>query len=420
MHARTSNGAVADSSSRAVALGSASPAVEHVLASTVKSNDELAATRIHSAELPREATPPNPRRIALGRQLFFEKGFSEPPGTSCASCHDPAHGFAGNNGSTSGVPAGSRPERFGRRNTPSVLYLSFVRPFHLHWEEDALLVDAFGGFFWDGRVDSLAELVRQPLLDPDEMNSPGAPRLAAVIQASAYSADFREEYGAALDDREGTLKAFGDAIQAFLLSKEMAPFTSKYDDYVRGRAELTPLEARGLAAFKDPARGACSVCHKMRDNLKDPARSLFTDYGYETVGVPRNPKIANNKDSQYFDLGLCKRPDTHFHTDEGQFCGSFRTPSLRNVAVRQSFMHNGAFSSLRDVVEFYATRTIRPRRWYKSGSTFDDLPKRYRDNVNVEKAPYNRGKGEKPPMSDDDIDAIVAFLGTLTDAEFRK
>ena len=81
-------------------------------------------------------------RIAAGRQIFFDGALSEPPGTSCASCHDPAHGYAGNHGSTIGVARGSRPDHFARRNTPSVLYLEFVRRFHFHWEEDAALPDA--------------------------------------------------------------------------------------------------------------------------------------------------------------------------------------------------------------------------------------------------------------------------------------
>jgi cytochrome c peroxidase len=82
-------------------------------------------------------------------------------------------------------------------------------------------------------------------------------------------------------------------------------------------------------------------------------------------------------------------------------------------------MHNGAFTKLRDVVAFYATRSTNPERWYKRGAVFDDVPAKYRANVNVDKAPYNRHQGETPPLDDSDIDAIVAFLTTLTDAQFR-
>src|SRR5262249_3928718 len=92
--------------------------------------------------------------------------------------------------------------------------------------------------------------------------------------------------------------------------------------------------------------------------------------------------------------------------------------SLRNVAVRQSFMHNGAFRSLRDVVAFYATRATDPMRWYKSGVKFDDVPAKYRGQVNINSIPYNRRAGDVPPLDDAEIDAIVAFPGTPTAGEY--
>ena len=122
----------------------------------------------------------------------------------------------------------------------------------------------------------------------------------------------------------------------------MSPFSSKYDDYVRGQVTLTPLEALGLQLFKDHAKGACDSCHRLNDASKNPEHSLFTDYGFEAVGAPKNRKIPATRDARQFDLGLCERHD-HPHMDEGRLCGAFRTPSLRNVATRTSFMHNGTF-----------------------------------------------------------------------------
>jgi cytochrome c peroxidase len=157
----------------------------------------------------------------------------------------------------------------------------------------------------------------------------------------------------------------------------------------------------------------------LNDRSPDPSASLFTDYGFDAVAVPRNRALPATRDPNYFDLGLCERAGDDYKAQTKEFCGRFRAPSLRNVAVRTSFMHNGAFSSLRDVVAFYATRATNPKRWYKSGIVFDDLPERYRQNVNVDKAPYNRHEGQTPPLDDAEIDALVAFLGTLTDAQFR-
>jgi cytochrome c peroxidase len=357
-------------------------------------------------------------RAELGKKIFSDATLSDPPGTSCATCHDPARGFAGNNGSTLGVAQGSRPGHFARRNTPSVLYLKFVPRFGWHWEEDVDLPDGIGGFFWDGRSDSLAKLVEQPLFNPDEMNGGDAARVAAKLKDAPYAAALRAEFGEALDDATGALGAMGTAIEAFLRSDQMAPFTSKYDDVIRGRAAFTDEEALGLKLFKDRAKGGCDACHHVNEASSKPERSLFTDYGYEAVGAPRNARLPPNRDANSFDLGLCERHE-HTHMNDDRLCGAFRTPSLRNVATRASFMHNGKFTKLRDVVAFYATRGTDPKRWYRSGKVYDDLPETYRANVRSDRAPYDRGPGQTPRMNDAEIDAIVAFLQTLTDAEYR-
>ncbi|HEY4159661.1 MAG TPA: hypothetical protein VGM29_16235 [Polyangiaceae bacterium] len=106
-------------------------------------------------------------------------------------------------------------------------------------------------------------------------------------------------------------------------------------------------------------------------------------------------------------------------SNQPEYCVRFRTPSLRNVAVRGSYMHNGVFNNLRDVVAFYATRATDPKRWYKSGVKFEDVPALHRERVNVASIPYNRREGDVPALSDPEIDAIVAFLQTLTDARYQ-
>jgi len=380
----------------------------------------VAALAICRPWIPRQPRTPDPAaRVALGRKLFLDKNLSEPTGTSCASCHDSAHAFSGNNGSTIGVPRGSRPGHFARRSTPSLLYLKYVRRYHYHWEEDAPLPDAFGGFFWDGRSDSLAALVEQPLTNPEEMNVRDRTDLLRRLRASAYAGELRREFGeTALATPDGAMAAFGQSLEAFLTSDEMSPFSSRYDDYIRGRATLTPVELRGLALFRNPEKGNCGSCHRFNPTSPNPVRSLFTDYGYEAPAVPRNSKIPANQTPATFDLGLCERNDARSHTNDPRLCASFRTPSLRNVAVRSDLMHNGAFSSLRDAVAFYATRSTDPRRWYASGVKFDDVPERYHPYINQRLVPYDRHEGERPRLDDDEIDAIVAFLSTLTDAPY--
>jgi cytochrome c peroxidase len=359
--------------------------------------------------------------VDVGRRIFFDPALSEPPGTSCATCHDPARGFAGGNVAPSGVSRGSRAGHVARRTTPSVLYLRFVRRFHYHWEEDAPLPDAFGGFFWDGRVDSLVDLAEQPLRNPDEMNGGDRATIAGKLLVAPYADDLRRALGrGALDTPDVALTALGRALEAFLLAPDMAPFSSRYDDFVRGGAPLSPRAQRGMALFRDPEKGNCASCHRLNPTARDPARSLFTDYGYEALAPPRNRALAAARGSNGPDLGLCERDDPRTHTNDARLCASFRTPSLRNVSVRTSFMHNGVFTNVRDVVAFYATRSTNPKRWYRTGVVLEDVPVRYAANVNQRRVPYDRPRGARPRLDDEEIDDIVAFLGSLTDAPFRS
>jgi cytochrome c peroxidase len=289
-----------------------------------------------------------------------------------------------------------------------------------HWaleDDDDVAPSPFGGLGWSGRASSVAEFVRLPLFDADEMNNANEAELAAKIARAPYAAALGRAYPNAMRDAPSTVAAVADALQVFLTSDAMTPFTSKYDDYVRGKVKLDPLEARGLAAFRSPDKGACNACHTLIDSSSKPERSLFTNYGYDALAVPRNRAILANDDPAHFDLGLCTRAPADKQSSDESWCVKFRTPSLRNVAVRERFMHNGAFTKLRDAVAFYATRSTNRSAWYPE-TKFDDVPAAYQGNVNVASLPYNRREGAKPALDDDDIDAIVAFLGTLTDAAY--
>jgi cytochrome c peroxidase len=362
---------------------------------------------------------PGSSLVELGRAIFFDTTLSEPAGTSCASCHDPTRAFTSNHGSTAGVPLGSRPGHLARRAAPSLLYLKYVPRFHYFQDDDAVAPAPFGGLFWDGRVDSITELARQPLLNPDEMNNRDARAIAIKVAAAPYAPAL--EQALALPSPLGrhpqeTLVALGKALEAFLTAPEMAPFSSRFDAYLRGRGKLSTQELVGLRLFRNPNKGSCGACHRFYETGRDPALSMFTDYGYDAVAPPRNARLPAGRKP---DLGLCERADRRVPSSDAIYCGSFRTPSLRNVAVRESFMHNGAFTSLRDVVAFYATRATDPKRWYKSGVKFDDVPRQYRGQVNVGSIPYNRREGDVPALDDAEIDAIVAFLRTLTDAKYE-
>jgi cytochrome c peroxidase len=183
--------------------------------------------------------------------------------------------------------------------------------------------------------------------------------------------------------------------------REFYPYSSKYDAYLRREATLSAQEQRGLEVFNDPKRGNCARCHP--SGMRGGALPAFTDFGFAALGVPRNRDIPANRDPKYFDLGLCGpwRADLE-HRDE--YCGLFRTPTLRNVARRRVFFHNGVFHRLEDAVRFYARRDTDP----------DDLPARFVKNVDM-LSPFDRHPGAPPAMNDAEIEDVVAFLATLTD-----
>jgi cytochrome c peroxidase len=152
--------------------------------------------------------------------------------------------------------------------------------------------------------------------------------------------------------------------------------------------------------------------------MRQGAFPHFTDFGFAALGVPRNRAIAANRDPKFFDLGLCGPTRTDL-SEHKEYCGQFRVPGLRNVAARRVFFHNGVFHDLKQVLEFYAQRDTRPARWYASGGRvdpFDDLPKEYRANVNRE-PPFGGTAGAPPALTSDQIEDLVAFLKTLTDAD---
>lgn len=399
----------------AAAFAAAAPAASPVEVARIGATPQRAS-------MPEVAGPfkPAPARVALGRQVFFDARLSEPAGTSCASCHDPRRAFSGNHGSRLGVALGSRPDLVGIRNTPSALYVAYIPRLFFYQDDDAPAPIPFGGLFADGRVDTVAELARHPLLDAREMHNASAAQVRRKLAAAPYADAFRREFGARVFDTDAAaFAALGSALESFFQSPEMAPFSSRYDAWVQGKEKLTAQELRGLKLFKDPDKGNCASCHKFNETSSNPARSLFTDFGFDAAGLPRNRAIPANADPKYFDTGLCAVAAAKGWPDSGQYCGYFRTPTLRNVAVRERLMHNGIFDDLRDAVAFYATRSVTPERWYKGGELFDDVPRRHRANINAATLPYNRTKGMRPALDDAEIDAIVAFLRTLTDAPWQ-
>lgn len=361
---------------------------------------------------------------ALGRQIFFDKGMSASGSQSCATCHDAASHFAPAN-ALSVQMGGMKLDRQGTRATPSLTYAAGTPIFTEHFYEsdddgnEALDQGPTGGRTWDGRVDRARDQARIPLLSPLEMANTTEAQVVARAAHAPYAAEMRRLYGDKIfEEPKRAFIVIGEALEAFQQTPELfSPFTSKYDAFLRGQVQLSAQEARGLAVYMAVDKGNCIRCHKnqMTASGKLP---LFTDAGYVAIGVPRNANVAANQDPKYFDLGACG-PERRDLADRPEFCGMFKAPSLRNVATRRAFYHNGVFHTLEEAVSFYATRDTNPERWYPRGADgevqkFNDLPEQYRKNIDVE-PPFDRQRGDNPAMSDDEVKDLVAYLNTLTD-----
>jgi len=366
-------------------------------------------------------TPKVPELTELGRALFFDASLSASGKMSCATCHDPAHAYGPANARSVQL-GGADLKQPGVRAVPSLRYTQDVPRFSQHHFDES--VDESedqgptGGRTWDGRAYSAHDQARLPLLSPLEMANASWQDVVAKLERSASAQRFRETLGAdVFDDRERAWNGVLLALEVFQQSpKDFYPYNSKYDDYLRGRAQLSPQELRGLRAFSDPAKGNCASCHPAQ--IRRGSFPQFTDYGLIAIGVPRNRSIPANTDPHYYDLGMCGplRTDLREHPE---YCGLFRTPSLRNAALRKSFFHNGVFHSLRQVLRFYAERDTRPQKWYaptsKAGRrSFDDLPKAYHDNVNRE-PPFDRKPGDAPALTEAEMADMIALIKTLTD-----
>ena len=338
---------------------------------------------------------------ALGRKVFFDPSLSGSGKLSCASCHDPAFAYGPPN-ALAVQKGGIDLTQSGHRATPSLRYLQSVPPFSEHYYEaeasgdDSIDGGPTGGLTWDGRIDRLRDQARIPLLSPFESANASPSAIVAAASRSSYVADFRT-----LSAQSEPFETIIAALEAFQQDyREFYPYSSKYDAWLAGKTVLTDAESRGLKLFENPGKGDCARCHvSTRGTTGTPPQ--FTDYALVALGVPRNPEIPANADPTWFDLGMCG-PDRTDLRSRDEYCGKFRTPTLRNVALRQSFFHNGVFHTLREAVEFYAKRD--------TNSKFDDLPPKYRGNLET---------GSPFVLTDSEIDDIVAFLKTLTDGFVR-
>jgi cytochrome c peroxidase len=270
----------------------------------------------------------------LGRALFYDTRLSANNTVSCSSCHQQSHGFSDPNQFSAGIN--------GQLTTRHSMGLSNVSLYQN------------GAMFWDERATSIEDQALKPIQSPTEMGSTLPQVVSKLSQTTFYPALFQAAFGTP----DITPDRIAKSVAQF--ERSMITYNSKYDDYMNGKATLSPAEQAGANLFTGAAR--CSSCH-----------STTAQVGDEVMNIGLDATVV----------------------DPGAGEGTFKTPSLRNVAVRGRFMHDGRFSSLQEVVQFYSTQV-------------QDVPQldgRLRDPLQLN-------------LTSDQINDIVAFLNTLTDNSF--
>jgi len=348
-----------------------------------------------------------PSLEAWGEALFFDTNLSLNRTEACATCHDPAAGFSDPRETLAGraVSLGDDGESLGDRNAPTASYARFSPPFGRtadgKWQ---------GGQFHDGRAATLADQAKGPPLNPIEMGMPDVAAVAARLRENPRHVATLAALRPGADDA-AAFDAMAEAIAAYEASETFAPFDSKYDRFLRGEAKLTDQEELGRLLFFSNQFTNCNLCHQLR-GTPGAEEETFSNYQFHNIGVPANhaARVANGAGADRVDGGLLENPAV---TDPAE-AGKVKVPTLRNVAVTGPYMHNGVFADLRTVILFYNTyNTKRPDRHInpETGAPFD--PPEVTQNLSLTELETG------PALDDQRIDALVAFLKTLTDARYE-
>ena len=327
-----------------------------------------------------------PHLAGMGQKIFFDTGLSQPVGQSCASCHDPKKAFSDPRPVSPGAVQG----REGNRNAPSLMYAALIPAMavdDVYDENSELSYIIEGGLFLDGRAHDLLDQVKQPFFEKNEMNLPGEKELAARLRRASYAPELRKAFnGADWGNDEMVAGLAYRSLVSFLREPLFRPFNARIDEFWAGKEDaITPAEKRGLAVFI--TKGECAKCHFVGTGVWP--KPLLTDYGYDNLGAP-------SRGSKDPGLGeLTKRENE---------MGQFRVPSLRNVALTAPYFHNGSIGTLKELMAFYNTRDLEPKRWGKTD---------YPETVNHD------DMGDLK-MTKEEIDDLVAFMFTLTDQTLLK
>lgn len=256
-------------------------------------------------EYPQE-NPLTEAKVKLGKQLFFDKRLSEDKTISCASCHDPAKGWSNGEAVATGV-GGAK----GGRSAPTIINSAYT-----------------GMHFWDGRAKTLEDQALGPIENPIEMKMKMTDAVDRLRNISGYKQQFQEVFGTDVTS-EGMARAIA-AYERTVLSGD-AP----YDRFKAGQKDaLSEAAERGRKLFFGKA--ACSSCHSGPN---------FTDNAFHNIGI--------GMDKEKPDIG--REEISGLEGDRG----SFKTPTLREIARTAPYMHDGSLKTLEEVVEHYVKGGIK-------------------------------------------------------------
>ncbi|MDN5050448.1 cytochrome-c peroxidase [Aliarcobacter butzleri] len=341
----------------------------------------------------------------LGRILFFDVNLSKNRTQSCATCHNPNAGFVDDrdNGVKKMASLGDDGKSLGDRQAPTASYAKFSPIFHF----DEKAKKYVGGQFWDGREATLEGQAGGPPLNPIEM---GMSDKKAVVdrlkENTLYVDSFKKIFGADIfknDDK--AYEAMTIAIASFERTDEFSPFDSKYDRYLKGEYDLTPLEDLGKSIFFSNNNNSCANCHVLKG--EDKEGETFTNYQYHNIGTPANNELRAKNGVKAIDEGLLANSNV---SDVAQK-GKHKVPTLRNVAVTGPYMHNGVFKDLKTVVEFYDKYNNKDRNIDPETNKPWDEPE-VKDNISLQELKANK-------LTDRKVEALVAFMKLLTDKKYE-
>jgi cytochrome c peroxidase len=332
-----------------------------------------------------EDNPQTPEKIALGKKLFEDKRFSTTGEVACATCHEAEKAFTDSPLSVSEGIA----KLTGTRNAPTVINSAFLET-----------------QFWDGRSPSLEDQALHPFVNPVEMGlKDHEPILKIARTDPEYVKAFEQVFGKS-----------GDAITMTEVTKAIAAFertvvsgNSSFDRYFYGGEQdaLTEKQQRGFELFVN--QGRCVSCHVI-----EQTQALFTDNRFHNIGVGINdiqtdvPALAdeyikadlNDAEVDIKVLGDARTSELgRFAVTTGfDDLGTFKTPTLRNIAATAPYMHDGSQGTLHDVMTHYNN----------GGVTNEGDP--VNDFLSGGIRPLN--------LTDEQIDDLVAFMEALTSPEY--